>query len=416
MAISNILSPLFAVAGIAVLAVIAAVFGKVIPFYRKELRIEDVTRLTPLDGLRGILCFAVMYHHAAITYFWTTSHVWDDPPSPFYLLLGKLGVGFFFCVTAFLFWSHALRQQGNIAVLPFLRGRLFRIAPLYCFSLTFALLISAKYIHWLSLSTLFHVIKLYATLGTLTWFDVGSFAIGEVNARVIWTLRCEWAFYFALPALALMAAKDGGKRIFLLFLTISLLFLPSDADYFAGGIIAAHVYRNGNLIKMLQSPIASAVAILALLSLGLSHHLSDNHLMRIGTVTVVFTIIACGNSFFGLLNLSGLRLMGVVSYSVYLLHGIVLYMSRPLLARYVGAGHTPLEYWTVVFVLSIVALIVSLLTFRWVEFPFIQIEKRLRKAPGTDEVVKDRLRQLSTKNTWPFSLPGVRSLLKYYGA
>ena len=102
------LHPLYAIAGMGLLCLLADGLRRVVPFYRRELGVEQATRLTPLDGLRGLLCFGVMFHHAAITHAFLRNGQWEETPSVFYVMVGQTSVALFFCITAFLFWSRAI--------------------------------------------------------------------------------------------------------------------------------------------------------------------------------------------------------------------------------------------------------------------------------------------------------------------
>jgi hypothetical protein len=106
---ANAYCPLYAALLLIAVFLLATVLGYCVPFFRRELVVEDRTRLTPLDGLRGILCFAVMCHHAAYTYGALGTDTWPHPPSPTFTLLGESSVSLFFCITAFLFWSRAVK-------------------------------------------------------------------------------------------------------------------------------------------------------------------------------------------------------------------------------------------------------------------------------------------------------------------
>ena len=52
-------------------------------------------------------------------------------------------------------------------------------------------------------------------------------------------------------------------------------------------------------------------------------------------LTFAFVVISCGNDLFGLLTLHSTRMLGRMAYSVYLLHGIVLYTAFMLV---IGSG------------------------------------------------------------------------------
>ena len=118
-ALLNPVYPLAVIAGVVVLATLA---GALIPFYRRELAVEDRTRSGPLDGLRGVLCFAVLCHHAMVTFSFLGTGRWQVPPTHFYWLLGRTPVALFFCVTAFLFWSRAVAQGGELPAPFFFAG------------------------------------------------------------------------------------------------------------------------------------------------------------------------------------------------------------------------------------------------------------------------------------------------------
>lgn len=389
MNLNQVTNPVYALILIAFVAGLAWGLGRLIPFYRRELAAEDQTRLTPLDGLRGILCFAVMCHHVVVAYGYVDTGRWMDPPSNFYRLLGNTPVALFFCVTAFLFWSRAVACQGKIEPRPFLQARFFRLVPLYIFSCLLALALAAKYIRWLSPTTLTGLASM-ASLGLHRWTAVGGVNMFYVSSGVTWTLAYEWGFYLALPALALLARDPrDARRLPLIALAFFALFEPSPAFFFLPGVLAVYAARHEPLATRLRGAPAALMVLAAAAVFPWLTNYGFGHL-GLALTTLIFVPIACGNSLFGLLNLRGLRLMGLVSYSVYLLHGLCLFAARDLL---LNAKSDPdggaVWYWYYATACAAVVLVVSLLTYRWIEWPFIQLDRRLRHGPRTAELAAE---------------------------
>lgn len=378
--------PGFAVVGLVLVAAAAWAAGRTVPFYRKELRVEDATRLTPLDGLRGVLCFGVMFHHAAAWHVRLRGGEWESPTT-LYEMLGLVSVGLFFCVTGFLFWSRALATSGPIQAGPFLRARLLRVGPMYLISVLLIVAIIARHVHWTSARTVMELGRMLA-LGAASWRSLGGVEAWQVNAGVAWSLQHEWGFYFALPVLALGA---HASRVWHLLLAIvaTYLFIGAGPDMnFLIGIAAAYVARRADWHPRLRSRSASVVVLLLLIALAMVP-LSAVSRAALPVTAVTFIVIAAGNTMFGLLTFSGLRLMGLISYSVYLLHAIAIFVMRPLLTRYLG--DTPADigrYWLAVEAGAFGILFVSMITFRWIELPFIRYEKRTRHALRTAPIVK----------------------------
>ena len=84
----------------------------------------------------------------------------------------------------------------------------------------------------------------------------------------------------------------------------------------------------------------------------------------------LFTSLACDNNLFGLLNARPLQVLGEISYSIYLLHGIVLYFFITLL-----------NYFEVRNIYLLLALIPCYFycVYTLSTITFIQIEKRFHK-------------------------------------
>jgi peptidoglycan/LPS O-acetylase OafA/YrhL len=380
-------------AGVGLLACccVAWTIARLNGFYRRELRQEDKNRLTPLDGLRGILCYLVMFHHAAMTRACLDRGVWSYvwPPSRIAEMCGSGAVALFFCTTGFLFWSRALATQGKINPGPFLRARLFRIAPAYLLSCLLVLTLASSLLRRNPVDEMLTVGRM-AGLGFLNWWGDGGPNLLPYNAGVQWSLAFEWAFYFALPALALCAVE--GRTWLIALVGVAMLRITGWGAwvFFAPGIAAAYFAGNHALLERMRSRPMSAIILLAIAAYPFA---TLDPLGPVGLLftAIIFIPIACGNDLFGFLQLTGLRLMGIVSYSFYLLHGSFLYMAHPLLRATLDRTHdATLPYWTCIWGLSVVVTLLCAASYRFIEWPAIQYEKRWRAQRGTDTIVRKR--------------------------
>ena len=87
-------------------------------------------------------------------------------------------------------------------------------------------------------------------------------------------------------------------------------------------------------------------------------------------LTVAFAIITAGNTLGGLLAWPASRLVGEITYSVYLLHGLVLFaVFHFLIGPARAASYTAFEHWLVIFACVPLTVLVCCGTFRWIEAP-----------------------------------------------
>jgi peptidoglycan/LPS O-acetylase OafA/YrhL len=101
---------------------------------------------------------------------------------------------------------------------------------------------------------------------------------------------------------------------------------------------------------------------------------------------VFFCIVAAGNGLFGLLTRPAARKLGEMAYSIYMLHGLVLYTTFILI---LGASRSralsALVHWSIVVGITPVLLLVSHATFRFIEHP------AMRKTRDVERWLKTRL-------------------------
>jgi peptidoglycan/LPS O-acetylase OafA/YrhL len=89
-------------------------------------------------------------------------------------------------------------------------------------------------------------------------------------------------------------------------------------------------------------------------------------------ISLAFAIIACGNSLFGILTHNTSRLLGQISYSIYLLHGMLLFLTFRFVIGFPAASNfSPVLHWSIIASCGILLVIVSSFTYRYVELPFI---------------------------------------------
>jgi peptidoglycan/LPS O-acetylase OafA/YrhL len=306
-------------------------------------------RINTLDGLRGFLAFAVVVSHLDSTLnvinkaFW--GHVYN-----FNTMLGAVGVSVFFMITAYLFWNKLLTSEGKTNWKVLYLNRAFRIAPVYYFTLFIALILVTVITEFRLKVSLTHLI-----LTTFKWSLLGFHRMPDINGydmtrilSVTWSLRYEWIFYISLFFTSIAIRK----RIPLTFCVIGfilslacLLFTTNTAwSLFFGGMICATVSRNGNVFIEKNNILFSVVALLCLSAIFIFFKDAYGP-MQVLLLLAFFYLVVNGTTLFGLLALKGSHRFGNISYSLYLLHLIILYLyyQFPIAFNYAKKGE--FEFW-----------------------------------------------------------------------
>jgi peptidoglycan/LPS O-acetylase OafA/YrhL len=86
----------------------------------------------------------------------------------------------------------------------------------------------------------------------------------------------------------------------------------------------------------------------------------------------LFWTVAAGNDYYGVLVHPATRCLGTISYSIYLLHGILLTTTLKVLASLIDFATLPLPaYCCLVSLLGVMLVLICAVTYRWVEHPLL---------------------------------------------
>lgn len=373
---------------------ISVVIYQLLPFYKNLVKHESKERHDVLDGLRGLLAFGVFFQHAVTNYSYFNTGIWKITDVKFYRHLGGESVILFFIITSFLYWSKAIRKKGEIDVPELYRSRILRLAPMYLFTagIVTVLALWVTEFDLQSLRGFVHDMFSWLSLGLQTTTHVNGVTIIPFNAGIHWTLHFEWVFYLLLPITAI-ALKNREMR----YLSIPLLiylFLAPDRGYwmiFFFGMVAAHIVHWYPELPWRNKWWLTIIPILGLSAVYVIQYKPYSILQYFVTL-FVFLSFVYGNDLLGLLRLSVMKFLGTISYSIYLMHGIVLYVVLHLANNFKPiTEHTPLMYWYLILVAGVLTVAVSAVTYRYVEHPFIhQIKpKQPQTSPGelTDRII-----------------------------
>lgn len=345
------------------------------PFYRMQ---ADGARYGNLDGVRALCALAVVLTHAKAFYNLNTG-------KGFFLaggidahlsLWASFGVNLFFQITGFLFWDKVLSQSGALDIRRHLSSRIRRLVPLYIF-FGLAALAAAMARHGVSPPP---------GTGDLVRAAAGTFSFGVVEATsfggdfhfktttgITWTLAYEWCFYLALPLLALMVRR---RMLVIAAIGYGLYQLAFPTKWlianFVAGMLVAWLVRNQALRTVSEKTWAMALPILALAALAA---------MLVYHVPVIETVALAGLLYFAvntshldpLLQQPGLAFIGRISYSVYLLHCTLLYQFFWVLRRHGALDNLDtVQQWLLFSLGGFAVVIVSAVTYRYIEHPFIR--------------------------------------------
>ena len=348
-----------------------------------KAEIAGTTRYVGIDGIRGYLAFGVFVHHYIIQWFFMRHEHLASPPLSFENELGKGAVAVFFMITAFLFWGRAHAKRG-IEPKSFFTSRLFRIYPLYL-AFVLSLFAAVGYqSNWSAAEPASAIAK--------EFFKWVFFHMTIINrdpdksfGGVAWTLLYEAWFYLSLPLLAVVVfRKTASWKKALSIGIVAALFLVNHLQIgvcaaFLGGITAVYWRLDRRRIKVAESRTASLIALACLAGVGLFIYDPFNP-AGIALLTVFFVAISSGNTLFGLLKMPAARWMGEISYSIYLLHGIVLWVVLAIVCPHIPGFH-PSYTWLAAtgIVMTPIVVLVSSASYLAIERPFIAIGHQLSK-------------------------------------
>ncbi len=381
----NLLASVAAIASVIVVlvGVRALPLSLMIPLLPSGSEDTRQTRVAAIDGLRAFLALGVVFLHAWAfrdTYF--AGRPFDLPRNPFFCECGLMAVLLFFMITGFLFWNKALDARGRLSPFRLYSNRARRILPLYYFLCVCALAVvvvraggafNEPFGVW-SREVAGLIVPGLRSAGPL----LGSER--KVLIAQSWTLYYEDLFYLALPlfGMAARSRRSAGALVLVVFLLLVVKrVLLHRYDYFSlsflAGISTAELLalrpgaRRILCLKWLGGPILVAPCLLPWVTGGAVTPLS------FVCAAASFAAIAAGNDLFGLLTLRSVRVVGTLSYSIYLLHMLILFCGLALLNRTLliaPLGSAAFSAIVACAVMIIVAL--SMLTYRYIEKPWMR--------------------------------------------
>ncbi|WP_023270330.1 acyltransferase family protein [Acinetobacter gyllenbergii] len=311
-----------------------------------------VANQNPLNGIRGVLASLVMFSHLFKDIHINQGNEWKHNGDYFEIIsfgnqatnTGKIGVAIFFMISGFLFYR--LLEKDSLNIKKFNIGRIKRIAPLYFSVVLFCTIyIAINYIS--SYSYLTNTIEFIKWLLFFGQYDV--LPIANMTKGVEWTLKLEILLYISIPILFFFFKRldsNLAKHIIIITSIIFIFFIgfllrkfgkvyidPRAVLCFYVGYVAIELNNKEKIKNILQSDAVALASIILFISAFFISSYNLFYLYIIFSCGFIFMAIASGNALFGILNHRNLQFLGEISYSIYLIHGVVLFFFMQLLKK-----------------------------------------------------------------------------------
>jgi peptidoglycan/LPS O-acetylase OafA/YrhL len=334
-------------------------------------------RCVAIDGIRGYLAFGVFVHHCLATWLFLPQDRWDPLPHNFENQLGATSVAIFFMITAFLFWGRA-RATPGLDWKAFFITRAFRIYPLYLFVFGLICVAVAYKSNWTPLEPAANLAKEAGKWLLFRAPDLNLYYRTTLIVKgVTWTLLYEAWFYLSLPLLVVVFLKKNPAWMKLGALaTVAILFYFNHIEVwiaaaFLGGVFAVYWRMDPRRIEIARTHAAAWVAV-GCLGADVFLLYRPFNFLGIVLVAVFFTVIASGNTVFGLLNMRGALWLGEISYSIYLCHGLVLWLiMQNVLPHIPGYRYTAIWFVGSAVVMTPIVVLLCSASYLLIEKPLI---------------------------------------------
>lgn len=357
-----------------------------------------MNHLKRLDHLRALAVILVFFYHAGQGYIEPTTkikgindflNIWGTR--------GSTGVSLFLVLSGFLFCVITEAGQKEINYWKFIQNRILRIFPLMICLVFIVISVGRQD------STPMDILRIL-TLQLNTGNDVSGWGYKTYPIGPIWTIAVEFQFYLIFPFLILFFYKYGIKNILgILFLVILLRIsivifcgLPiywnlyhtilGRLDQFLLGILFGKFYLI-NKDKLYNKYVLYLILLFEFI--GMTILMLFRHDCTWFANTIGFTVEAI---IWGLIIYSYLMLgdpknnfinkilcnLGIISYSVYLLHTPIIFSIAMLAEKYIGFPNQ--NFYLIKFIISpIIVILIASISYNCIEKPFLLMKVKYLK-------------------------------------
>ena len=353
-------------------------------------------RLDGVDGLRALAAlWVVLFHIRAFSGA-------DLGPLDLVVRSGSTGVSLFLVLSGFCLYLPVARGgAGSFSARRFLRRRAVRLLPAYYASLAVVLLVTALAARPLGLTPVrgpeIAVQALAHVTLTHSLFPSTFYALNGAY----WSLGLEWELYLGLPLLVAGVRRYGLARTIAAAVAVNIAYrlglqlasdlraltpgatlgtvvlpnvLPGRWAEFAFGMLAAELHVSGRIARWADRAGWAMLGIVALTLASLAAVGSPlEHLLFGADFLVLLCVVLAGSNWLArVISWRPLAAIGVMSYSLYLVHQPIVEALDHLLLR---AGAAPLTAF-----LAVVLLLPAIAAVAWVLF--VTVERRTLRSPG----------------------------------
>ncbi|MDZ4078360.1 acyltransferase [Hydrocarboniphaga sp.] len=293
-------------------------------------------RLTFLDVARGIAALAVLFQHAGESTLILVKYISEN-----FIQIGQFGVALFFIVSGYVI-PFSAQKQGSVRV--FWSGRFFRLYPAYWFVIALFLISGIAGLH--HKIPVFSPWDYFANLTMLYWLNGSSYLLG-----VFWSLKFELTFYIIISLLIPLGSNRVSAYYFHFAISAITVILSIKQKMDSGVFGSYGLYylalmfygwslhdtkdKEGSVLKAMVS---TAVQTLLALTVGkLAFGTAEVNYSSFGSNSLVPMIGAWVGAIIVFLVFrykseikwhASLVYLGVISYSIYLVHGPIIYIIR----------------------------------------------------------------------------------------
>ena len=334
-----------------------------------------------IDGLRGLAATLVLLNHIPLV---VANHLQLAPTITFEATqlvnyLGAVGVQLFFCITGFLFASKILGSS-NVDWTDFFVRRIRRLVPAYALAVLLALVVGAVAVdaNFEYVGSALRALPHIMSFGIFVLPEVQGFDMSRLLG-VNWTLAIEWRFYAVLPLLfALRRFGHMNGPISLLVFAVVLVpvlgagiwlyFIVGAAATLMPKVALAHAWRGPLIVLAIGSVLSMAWNWDALATEKVAQGL---HI-----ASLFFSLCLLKPR---LLTTNALTALGAISYSLYLLHIMVMFVLFGLVHEFLfDVTSLPAAGFALMGALGVaLSVLVAALAYEHIELRFMSTKKSL---------------------------------------